>query len=140
VDGTAGGLGTRQFGDCHVEDPFHDWDYLHRTYCVSGQSSVTVPLRAPPRVTSAPGVLAVLALRRADGTEPTRVELAIGGERVGEVPLDGTWKEHRFELRSERLAAGHVDARLTAADPQARIALDHLLLLPRGQEAVAQRR
>jgi hypothetical protein len=55
------------------------------------------------------------------------------------VQVDGSWDEFRFVLPAGKLRAGHVPARITSSDPNARFSVDHVLLLPRRSEVFAQR-
>ncbi|MFI5306477.1 MAG: HEAT repeat domain-containing protein [Polyangiales bacterium] len=128
------------FENCHVGPPRHDWDYDHRTYCTTRGAVATLDLQVPQAVSEAPfGAIAALAIKRADTTRPVTLTLSIDGKRIDAVAVDGRWAEYRFMLRPRSLPRGRVEARLESDDPSARVTLDHLLLLPRTSEWIAER-
>jgi arylsulfatase A-like enzyme len=140
ADLIAGDPNARDFTDCYVGPMRHDWDYQHRTYCTMRRDAATLSLVVPRAVAAAPyGALAVIALKRADSNHPAQIDLAIGSQTLDPMHVDGSWDEYRFVLPPGSLSAGRVQARLHSADPNARFAIDHVLLLPRTSELLAQR-
>jgi HEAT repeat protein len=137
--GVAGGTdvgpesrGHRGLTGCRAKDPLHDWDYLNRTLCVTAHRRSSLLLRVPRKLARAPeGTVALLSIRRVDAPAATGVSLRLGGEALEPVSVDGAWSEQRIELPDAAVRAGHLRATLTAEDPGARFAVDHLLILPR---------
>ncbi len=129
-DGQVGGAdvgprtrGRRGFGRCHRGDPFA-LDYRWLTWCETEGPRATLrlsPLEVPP----GRDVVAVLSARRADGEGPAAVVLEVGGERHA-FTFDGAWAERRVVLGTPELR----EATLHVEPAGARVAVDHLLLLP----------
>jgi len=133
-------VAASDFGEC-VEGPLlHDWDFEHRTFCVTRKSSASLTLQVPPAVSAAPaGNQVVLTVRRTDAPAAADLQLKLGSVVLAPVKVDGTWHEFRWDVPSAELHAGHVQAHLTTAVPGARFAVDHVLLLPVPAEVLAQR-
>ncbi len=112
-------------------EPQHpsDWDYLHRTTCETSGTHVEVPLAVAGAVSREPTTL-VLYARRSDAGTPVEVRISIGSAVIGQGRLDGEWSELRFTVAPSAIAASTV-AVIDVTDPAARLALDHLLLMPR---------
>jgi arylsulfatase A-like enzyme len=121
-----------EFTDCHEGPPRHDWDYLHRTFCVTRGSRAELPLRVPAAVSEAElGSVVALAVKRSDDPAPTQLRVTLGTRVLEPVQIDGSWNELRWNLPADTLATGSLQARLESEDPAARFAVDHLLILPR---------
>ena len=67
------------------------------------------------------------------------MQLTIGGHVLPKIAVDGSWSEERFTLPAGSLHEGRVNAQFSTAEPAARFAIDHLLLLPLNSVVVAQR-
>jgi arylsulfatase A-like enzyme/HEAT repeat protein len=133
-DGLSWGL-----GDCYEGPLVHDWDYLHRTFCLTRASAVNIPLQVPRTVSDAEfGAVAVLSAKRTDQPGPAELTLEIDGRKLAPLKVDGGWSELRWTLPEGSLRTGRAQARIEALDPDARFAIDHLLLLPRSSLIVAQ--
>jgi HEAT repeat protein len=133
-DGPSWGL-----GDCYEGPLVHDWDFLHRTFCLTRAGAVNLPLQVPRQVSEAEfGAAVVLSAKRTDDPGPAELAVVIGGRRLAPLKVDGGWSELRWTLPAGSLQEGRVEARIEATDPDARFAIDHLLLLPRSSLVVAQ--
>ena len=119
------------FTDCEEGPTHHDWDYLGRTFCRTREASATLTLAVPEAVSRAAHGVVAIRLKRADDAAPTEVQLTLDGASLATVSADGRWTAHRFELPS--LDTGAAELGLRAADESARVALDHVLLLPSAQ-------
>lgn len=140
TDLAAGDANTRDFTDCVAGPLRHDWDYQHRTYCSMKHDSAALSLAVPPAVADAPyGAVVAIAAKRTDASHSAELELSIGGHALDAIQVDGSWDEYRFVLPPGSLHAGRVQAQLHTGDPAARFAIDHVLLLPRASELIAQR-
>jgi arylsulfatase A-like enzyme len=138
TDVTAETTRATDFGDCQVGLLRHDWDYDHRTHCTTRGPAATLDLGVPDAVrSSAGGAIAVFTARRTDASRPEGVVLSLGPTQVGSVSVDGRWSEYRFSVPPGFFTSGRAVARIESADPGARLALDHLLLLPRAPELLA---
>ncbi len=103
-----------------------DEAYLDRTYCeLTGSARVTVSI--PEAVRAAPSVVLLLRGRRTDGAEPVALTLRSEDHVLGGITVENAWAEDRLHV-----APGLLSTALTLelAEPAARVALDHLLLLP----------
>ncbi len=139
TDLVAGDPGLRDFTGCHVGPIRHDWDYQHRTTCVTRSAAASLWLQVPRAVTAAPyGVRVALSIRRTDAAAAATLKLTIAGRHLDPVRVDGSWAEYRWTLPPGSLRAGRIQARLSGDGPRTRFAVDHLLLLPRSSELVAQ--
>lgn len=122
-------------GECQAAPELHDWNYLHRTFCVTQRGPATLALRVPPTVASAPmGALAVLSVRRSDGSQDVELRLSLDGVALEPRRVDGNWTELRWSVPPGALGVGTARARVECPDPEVRFALDHLLLLPLSTE------
>jgi arylsulfatase A-like enzyme len=140
TDLVAGDANAHDFGDCVAGPLRHDWDYQHRTYCSMKHDSATLSLAVPPAVAEAPyGALAIISVKRVDASHAAELELSIEGHAFDAIKVDGSWDEYRFVLPAGSVRAGRAQARLHATDPAARFGVDHVLLLPRSSELLAQR-
>lgn len=101
-------------------------EYVGRSYC-EVEETVALPLTLPAAVERAPSALALLHARRLDSGVPVGLRLRIGETPLDRVHVDGTWSEHRVVIERSALAASLT---LDLEDPEARVALDHVLLLP----------
>lgn len=119
------------FSDCYAGPLRHDWDYLHRTSCVTRSREARLSLPVPPAVAAAAdGVAAVLGIKRVDQARAGSLVLSIGDREFDAIQVDGSFAEHRFALPAAALGSGQVVAHLRAGDPETRFSVDHLLLLP----------
>ncbi len=119
--------GVAGLGECRsLPRSDDDWGYLDRTYCEAGaRTELTLPL--PERVRSAPSVTLLLRVRRVDAGAGVSVRVRLGTADLGAVRVDGEWAEHRFVVRAASLEPALA---LEAEDAAARLALDHVLVLP----------
>lgn len=131
LDGRIGGLdlapGVTGLGVCRAL-PRSDEDrgYLNRTYCeASARSELTLAL--PDAVRAAPSVMVLLRARRIDAGAAVTLRARLGAEELAPMRVEGEWAEHRAEVQSARLAPLLI---LEAEDPAARLAIDHVLVLP----------
>jgi arylsulfatase A-like enzyme/HEAT repeat protein len=127
------------FTRCFAGPLRHDWDFLHRTYCVSDRDRSSLRLNVPRAVAqSSEGAIALLSIRRSDASTSVDLELRVGNQPPQHFAVDGAWSEQRFAIPPDVLRAGQVRAELRVATPGARVQLDHLLLVPRtGSEPIA---
>jgi arylsulfatase A-like enzyme len=133
-------VGARDFGPCHAGPIRHDWDYEHRTYCQTRGAAASLSLQVPQAVTDARhGTVVALSIRRTDSARPARLTVVIGTRTLDPIEVDGSWAEYRFTLAPGDLQQGRIAAHLASSSPEARFAVDHLLLLPRNSELVAER-
>jgi arylsulfatase A-like enzyme len=140
ADVSQGQAALRDFTDCYEGPPRHDWDYLHRTFCVTRSSRAELPLRVPAAVSEAEhGNVVALAIKRSDEPAPAQLRVTIGTRVLEPVQVDGSWNELRWNLPADTLATGALQARLDSQDPAARFAVDHLLILPRTTVMLAAR-
>ncbi len=110
----------------------HDWDYLHRTVCETSRAQVTLHMSLPSTVVqSAGGSVWVMAMRRVDGQEPATVSVQIGQQPAQQVPVDSAWTEARWNVDAGSLSEGRTRVQLNVMPESARLALDHVLVLPR---------
>ena len=125
--------GSTAINRCAAFSPNHDWDYLNRTTCETSAQAATVRVAVPPALRDAGGAVLVLSARRIDSARPVDVVVTIGGVAMPPFHVDAQWSEQRVDIDSTTLARLHgaATAALRAADPAARLRLDHLLLVPR---------
>ena len=141
TDLAAGDANAHDFTDCYTGPLRHDWDYQHRTYCSmqhdSAALSLAVPRRWPTRRTARSS--------RSPPSAPTRTTRrdarAVDRRRTRSTrcKVDGSWDEYRFVLPAGSLHAGRVQAQLQRARSGRALRVDHVLLLPRTSELIAQR-
>jgi hypothetical protein len=130
--------GMSGFGKCQAGPLHHDWNFLHRTVCLTQAAQASVRLKLPAAVARAPaGSVVLLSLRRTDSTQPTELELSIGDRTLPRVRVDGAWSEERWSLPANALRSGELRATLKAMDPQARFEVDHILIVPRAFDPAA---
>lgn len=132
--GAIGGLdfapGARATGvrECRRQPyGYDDTQYLERTTCENDGATVEISLRIPPSVSSARRVLVLLRTRRLDDGRATEGTLRIGARTLPVTPIDSGWTEHRWTIPASELAS---TATFTLVNPEARVALDHLLVIP----------
>lgn len=134
ADVARGEPGLRGFGACFAGDPMHDWDYLHRTYCTTQAKLAALRVELPAPVVGGEATV-VVGARRSDKPAPTEVTLTIGDTALPAFTVDGSWSEARLPLPAGALAPGRASATLELADDEARIDLDHVLVLPERRAA-----
>jgi hypothetical protein len=78
------------------------------------------------------------ALKRADASASIDLRLTLGGHALPSIQVDGAWREHRWQLPAGMLKQGKLQAHIASSDRNARFVVDHVLLLPRNSELVAQ--
>ncbi len=131
LEGRVGGLdlapGVTGLGECHaLPRTDEDAGYLNRTYCEApARSELTLAL--PDAVRAAPSVMVLLRARRIDAGAAVTLRARLGAEELAPMRVEGEWAEHRAEVQSARLAPLLV---LEADDAAARLAIDHVLVLP----------
>ncbi len=138
ADVLRGDPSLRGFGKCFVGDPAHDWDYQHRTSCTTAGSDASLRVEIPKHVAAAP-VIVLLSARRADAAHPASVRVSIGKSELARISLDGSWSEARIALPAGALAPGKHTLRIQSDPPEARIDLDHALIVPRTPPATLKR-
>ena len=139
LDVGPGNPALHDFVGCVAGPLRHDWDYLHRTYCVTRGEHAALPLQVSEKVARAPtGAQLVLGIKHNDAAEPVALSLSLGKQELSQVQVDGSWHEYRFNIPAGSLHAGKVRATLSSNNPKARFAVDHLLLLPSRSQTVAQ--
>lgn len=131
ADVAQGQPGQRGLGQCWTAPPLHDWDFLHRTFCVTRGAQASLRLAVPASVRGAAGAVAVLSVKRADGADPTELRVSLGAQELTPVNVNGAWNEYRWDVDPATLGRGDVRAEIHTSLPDARFALDHFLLLPR---------
>ncbi|MDH5490873.1 MAG: HEAT repeat domain-containing protein [Myxococcales bacterium] len=121
--------GIRGLGRCEEGPERHDWNYLNRTWCRMTSHRASLPLRVPEPVSgsSSPNV-ALIRMRRIDASTPVSVRVTIGGHPLEPIEVDGRWIEARITLPPGPFEDRR--ARFELEDEAARLALDHVLLLP----------
>jgi arylsulfatase A-like enzyme len=132
VDLVRGDPSLRGFGACEAGDPWHDWDYLHRTYCTTTAAHAALRIELSQQVVEQPSVV-VISARRSDKSAPVQVHLTIGKHALPAFTIDGSWTEARVELPGNTLSAGRSNIALEIEVPDARIDLDHVLVLPKAR-------
>ncbi|NOY92733.1 MAG: sulfatase-like hydrolase/transferase [Deltaproteobacteria bacterium] len=120
--------GPRGFGHCEEGPVRQDWDYLNRTHCQSRGPEARVRLRVPPALRGVETLL-LLRLRRADDDHRVELELRLGDTRTT-LEVDGRWVSHRLRLPPGPTGRAGVWLELSAREQDARLDLDHALLLP----------
>jgi HEAT repeat protein len=132
VDLSPSTQGVSGFGHCERGPLRQDWDFLHRTSCISERQRSSLTLHIPRRVAEADdGAIALISLKRLDATGSAELELRIGDRLTLPVRVDGAWHELRFPIAKGALPTGSARAELRAITPNARVQLDHVLLVPR---------
>jgi hypothetical protein len=120
----------RGFGPCEAGDPWHDWDYLHRTYCTTAAAHASLRIEASQQVVEQPSVV-VISARRSDKPAPVEARVTIGEHTLPAFTIDGSWAEARFDLPAGTWSAGKINVSLELVEPGARVDLDHVLVLPK---------
>ena len=135
--GAIGGLdvgpharGLKGFAQCVAGPLRHDWDYLERTHCTStsAQAGFSLPV---PRAELAAGALLLIRARRADAPERQRCSVSAGATPLGALVITGGFDEQRFELPGTLLRGARVPLLIACDGAATRIALDHVLIVPR---------
>ncbi|MFW5876894.1 MAG: sulfatase-like hydrolase/transferase [Myxococcota bacterium] len=141
VGGTDVGPGTpglRGFGACHATPPARHQAYAGRTWCPMESASASIRAPLPSEVREAPAAVALVRMRRLDVDDDVAVELRFGDRAFPRVQAGSDWAEHRFSLDADDLEGDRASIRLRAADDDARLAIDHVLIVPRPAEVAAQ--
>jgi arylsulfatase A-like enzyme/HEAT repeat protein len=120
--------GLSGFGRCQAGPMWHDWDYAQRTTCETLRARATAQLPLGPSKHTASATVLV-RLRRVDAPEPCDVELAAGGV-VTRVRVDATFSDARIALPAAALIGERLELALTSSPAEARLALDHALIVP----------
>ncbi len=135
TDVALNGRGLGEFKSCHAGAEGSDWNFLHRTWCETRRNRARLQLTVPPVLREGSrGALVLLSVRRTDSVGSTELRLAIGDTELEPVQVDARWTEFRWPVDTTRLSKPSVPARLTAGERNARLALDHLLLVPLASE------
>jgi hypothetical protein len=115
------------FSRCHEGPRDHDWDYRARTYCVFGPTAaLRLPL-ADGGQSFARGARLIVRVRRMDDAAPAELRLTADGQPLAPLKVDGTWREHRLAL--DLAPRESLALRFASQPPEARIAVDHALLV-----------
>ena len=139
ADVTRSAVAASDFGDCHEEPLLHDWNFEHRTWCVTRKPSVALELRAPTAVSAGgAGHVLVLTVRRSDGAAPAELAVNLGGTAIGTIRVDDGWREYRWPVPEGVRLRGRLPLRLSTSSEGARFAVDHALLLPVSSELLAR--
>ena len=130
VDLEASARGVWGFTHCQSGPWRHDWDFMHRTHCETEHDRAGVRFSIPPGVVDAPeGNTLLIELRRVDASASVPVELRVAGRSV-ELQVDGVWRDVRVNVTRGELARGALRVELRAEQPDARLDVDHVLLVP----------
>jgi arylsulfatase A-like enzyme len=127
--GTADGSGL---GPCHREPAWRT--FAGATWCTTDAGTVTLPLAASATVRRAPGVVAMVRLRRAEGDDPVQVGIRLGHAPEARVQVGDRWIDHRLRLRPADLGSSDLDVVIAPIDSRARLHIDHVLLIPRQED------
>ncbi len=103
-----------------------DSQFLNRTFCETAAPRVVLRLALPAAVRDATEVVVLLRARRVDEGYAAEVHASLGEHALPPVHVDGEWAEHRFTVPSSALAPSIT----FDIEGGARLALDHVLLLP----------
>lgn len=122
--------GLRGFAACRAKAHYKPWEYLGRTWCETRWQRVGLELEVPPDVAGASGLVAVARVRRTDADAPVITRVRVGEHALEPVRIDGSWGEKRWTVSRDALDPGGVRATLKLARRDARLAVDHLLLVP----------
>jgi arylsulfatase A-like enzyme len=129
---------ARGFGACRAGPLFHDWDYLDRTTCsqLTAQAELKLPL---PREHANwdHGAELILRLKRDGSSEPGKLAVSLGGQLLGTVEVDGSFREQRLAVPAELLAGPSARLALGWAGEPPYVILDHALLVPRPAQLTA---
>ncbi|MBK8173377.1 MAG: sulfatase-like hydrolase/transferase [Sandaracinaceae bacterium] len=128
--------GLAGFGRCVAGPLIHDWDYAQRTFCETNGPVATVRLAVPASVATANAATFILNVRRSDAPAPATLQVRVGNLTLQPVSVDGQWTDRRWSLSAQQIAAlrNGVTARFVVQPPEARIWLDHALLVPQSAE------
>ncbi|MDB4990297.1 MAG: hypothetical protein JWN04_5475 [Myxococcaceae bacterium] len=126
--------GMSGLGHCEEGPLFHDWDYLQRTFCVSSGPRAALTLPLPSAIArSASGVRLLLRVRRSDAADSSACAAELAGRSLGALPLDGEFRDLRFDVPTELLTNAPLVLTLSCSDPTVRFAIDHALIVPKAQ-------
>lgn len=133
VNRAVGGLDVRAgvrgegLGQCRsLDDAREDATFLARTYCEGEASRMTLPLALPRAVREAGSAVLLLRARRLDAGASIPVRVGVGDHALPPVRFSGEWSEARFTLQGSQLAP----TLILEVDGEARLAIDHALLIP----------
>jgi len=137
IDASSKVKGAAGFERCEAGPLYHDWDYLQRTWCVARGSRLTFRLPTPTqhaRWTS--GAVLVIRMRRVDAVDPASVKATLAGREVATQQVDTNWIELRVTLDPGAVPKnGKLE--LTSSPAEARLGVDHVLLVPRDDALAA---
>ena len=135
------GLGRAAgFGSCEAGATHEAFAYAGRTHCTTSGPRARLPLTVPDVLLGeGDEVIVLLRARRVDADGPVEVRVAIGEGEPTAIPVDGQWTDHRWAASSELLGAPGVHATIEPADEDARLRVDHLLLIPPARGPLAGR-
>jgi len=127
---TRAGRRIRGLSNCTDEAEDFEWLYVGKTFCRLDGTTLGLAVRTPASLAAEEGN--VLVLFRARSTDPrgSHVDVRVGDVDLGDIDLDTSMREHRFELPASALRSGTTQTRLTVEPNGAPIELDHLLILP----------
>ncbi len=132
VDASSQVKGVAGFERCEAGPLFHDWDYLQRTWCVARGSKLTFRLPLPSQHARwSDGAELVIRIRRHDNADACEVRASIGGKKLPTLRIDATWTEHRVAVDAHALRKSVKLDLETTCSAEARMAVDHALLVPR---------
>jgi arylsulfatase A-like enzyme/HEAT repeat protein len=141
--GYLGGIDVAQasegFRDCVAGPLIHDWDYLGRTVCTSSKASMKLKLPLPKaHARFERGAQLIIRTKRADSPEGVTVTITAGNDAPATLTVDGNFVERRIPVSASALGGAAVRVALSASDADARLTIDHVLLVPNAPEAVAK--
>ncbi len=124
------------FDTCVAKEP-DDWHYIGRTTCTTNAGRVTARLIVPYAL-RAHGATAIVRARRADAATVAHARVSIGGALLGRIAVDGQWAEIRLDVPAEALSSDEGLLTIEIDPPEARLEIDHIVLVP-GRSSVARR-
>jgi len=139
VDVARSSKGLQGFERCDEGPLLHDWDYLNRTFCTARGSRLL--LRLPLPTTHArwtAGAELIIRMRRTDAPDASEVRLSLAGKELAIVRADASWADHRIKLDPDTLPRHH-KLEITSLMPEAKLAIDHVLLVPQADVAAKTR-
>jgi arylsulfatase A-like enzyme len=125
-----GAAGIAGFDEC-VERERNEWSFLGRSSCTTRERAASVALTVP-RTGLGAGMIAVLRWRRADAGSAAEVRVTFGSGASRSMFVTGDWTEVRFPVSASARGGTRVTLSIEASRGDARIELDHVLLLPAG--------
>jgi hypothetical protein len=112
------------FDEC-VEHEWEELAFLGRTTCTTRARTARITLSTPPAVHGG-----ALRWRRADAGGTVTARVAIGSRPPRSLTLSGEWAEVRVDVPARVLGGSRVELTIEVASEDARVEVDHVVLLP----------